>query len=132
MNNKISFDQLVEESDKLRHMTIVPNKDEFPRYKYNDVIDEDMSVKWNREEVIRRNEAYAQEKERLFGVINDAEKSLNNRIKAYISQEVPLSFDKASIIFNRLYVNYHAYSYWEILSHVDEEIDYIQSILKTE
>ena len=130
MNNEILFEQLVEEADKVENMTTIPDKDAFPRYGYDDVIDEDMSVKWNREEVMRRNEAYAQEKKRLFSEINDAEKSLDNMIKAYIAQEVPLSLDKASIIFSKLYEDHHSYGYDNILDHVDEEIHYIQSIVR--
>ena len=132
MNNEILFEELTAEADKLRHMSSIPDKELFHPYPEEYVIDENMSVKWNREEVAKRNEAYAQEKQRLRNAINDAVKSLDNMIKAYIAQEIPVSLDKASIIFNRLYNDHHSYGYSEILDFVDDEIDYIQSIFKTE
>ena len=38
----------------LSHFSCIPDANLFPKYKEGDVIDEDKSVKWNREEVQRR------------------------------------------------------------------------------
>lgn len=130
MNNEISFDQLIEEAAKIADMTYTPDKEKFPKYGKGQIIDEEKSVRWNREEVIKRNEAFDKERHRLISEKSNAERSLDDKIKAYIAQEIPISLDKVSIIFKRLYEDHHAYGYREILEFVYEEIDYVQSILK--
>lgn len=63
-----AYDEFLEEH------SCKPDRDKFPRYVKNEVIDEEKSVKWNREEVERRNLAFDEEVKRL------------NRQKSAISQ----------------------------------------------
>lgn len=93
------------------------------KYRIGDVIDEDKSVKWNREEVDRRNVAYAEELNNL----NKQKNALLNEwvaaVKTYIMEEAKVKQTKADKIYNYLYTQYHAWGLSEVLDHLDELLE---------
>ena len=48
-----------------KNFSYKPNEKEFPKYNRGDIIDEDKSVKWNREEIEKRINMRAEEVKRL-------------------------------------------------------------------
>ena len=86
------------------------------------VFDENKSVKWNKEELLRKNDLFDKDNKRVkkdrFDAIYEAEK----KIWEYISQETGLSEEKARKLWCYVYEKYHAYSsdLWDVL---DDQID---------
>lgn len=80
-------------------------KPAFSKVKENHVFDEDKSVKWNREQVIRNNERYEQEVQRLNTEKNKARDAVYEDIYLYIQKQVGhhLSKEKAKQIWNYIY-----------------------------
>lgn len=54
-----------------KHFDYKPDEKKFPKYNPGDVIDEEKSVKWNREEVERRMDARTKEKKQLRALHNE-------------------------------------------------------------
>ena len=86
-----------------------PDKEEFPYYKEGDVIDEEKSVKWNREEVARRMQLREDESTRLKGLKNNANKEFTYLIIKYIMQETEMNEKQAIIFWNYIELEHHAY-----------------------
>ena len=108
-------------------MSCRPDATVFPKVRDGDVIDEDQSVRWNREEVIRRKTAYAEEVKRLNKIRNLAVNTVTDRAVRLIADELQVKEEKARILWDFLYDKYHAYS--EMFQHVDEYIDLISSVM---
>ena len=108
-------------------MSCRPDVTVFPKARDGDVIDEDQSVRWNREEVTRRKTAYAEEVKRLNKARNLAVNAATDRAVRLIADELQVKEEKARILWNFLYDKYHAYG--EMFQHVDEYIDLIFSVM---
>jgi anaerobic ribonucleoside-triphosphate reductase len=67
------------------------------------VFDEDKSVKWNREEVIRVNNEYKAEEDRLREIRNQSIDDARYKIYKHIAQETNLSIAQASVFWNYVY-----------------------------
>ena len=100
--------------------------DSFQKVKTGDIIDEDKSVRWNREEVERLKEAYDEEVKRLKCKKNGAITDATMRAVRLISQEVEVSEEKARILWDFVYEKYHAYG--EMFQHIDEYIDLVNQM----
>ena len=100
--------------------------DSFQKVKTGDVIDEDKSVRWNREEVERLKEAYDEEVKRLKCKKNGAITDATMRAVRLISQEVEVSEEKARILWDFVYEKYHAYG--EMFQHIEEYIDLVNQM----
>ena len=100
--------------------------DSFQKVKTGDVIDEDKSVRWNREEVERLKEVYAEEVKRLNREKNSAITDATMRAVRLISQEAEVSEEKARILWDFVYEKYHAYG--EMFQHIDEYIDLVNQM----
>ena len=100
--------------------------DSFQKVKTGDVIDEDKSVRWNREEVERLKEVYAEEVKRLNRKKNGAITDATMRAVRLISQEAEVSEEKARILWDFVYEKYHAYG--EMFQHIDEYIDLVNQM----
>ena len=90
------------------------------KYKIGEVIDEDKSVRWNREEVERRNKLHEEEVKRLNTEKNLLHVKWVEAVYAYIMQETGVKEKKAKDIYNYLYTHYHAYGMSEMLNHLDD------------
>lgn len=117
-------------------MSTKPDSAKFRRYNENDIIDENMTVKWNREEIIRRNDAYKAEKARLQADRNEALCSVINDIKEVFSDELStyhLNTKKsgkeiASLIYNKAYEDSHSYGIYDVLQKMDDYMDFIYEL----
>ena len=91
---------------------------DFCKVKPDHIFDEDKSVRWNREEAVRVNNEY-DAKRKILRAERDAAISLvTDRIKKYISINVGCSLQRASLIWNFVYDQYH--------SNVDELFDKLE------
>lgn len=75
------------------------------------IIDEDKTVKWNREEVQRRNEESKLKIQNLRKEENRRFKLLQNDVTQYIVETYNFSLKKAQYIESRCYEHYHSEMY---------------------
>lgn len=90
------------------------------KYKIGEVIDEDKSVRWNREEVEKRNRLREEEVKRLNTEKNRLFIKWIDAVYIYIMQETKVKKEKAKDIYNYLYTEYHNYGLVEVLNHLDD------------
>ena len=102
--------------------------DSFQKVKTGDVIDEDKSVRWNREEVERLKMAYDEEVKRLNRAKNSAIQDATQRAVRLTAEELDVSEDKAQILWDFVYDKYHAYG--EMFQYIEEYIDLVNQMTK--
>ena len=87
------------------------------------VFDENKSVKWNKEEVERRNILHDEEVKQLQKEKNILFNKLVYSVKLYIIEETKVKKATADKIYNYLYNEYHSYGMHEVLNHLDELLE---------
>lgn len=130
--------------EKIDRMPSIPDKEKFAKYKEGYVFDEDKSVKWNREEVERRNKEYKEEQNRLIKEHKDEWDSMINTVKFLIAEELKSILPgakaelihpdnlkkKADLIFTKAWERSHSYGMHEVLTEVEELVDFISDFMK--
>lgn len=91
------------------------------KYQTGYVFDEDKSVRWNREEVERRNKLHDEEVKRLNIEKNRLFIKWIDAVYDYIIQETGVNKEKAKDIYNYLYEEYRNYGL--VLGHLDNLLD---------
>ena len=123
--------------DEAFAISCVPDPTKFKKYRENAVIDENRSVKWNREEIVRRNKIYADEASRLNTIRNHAVHDVEQLVKdliidelKYISKGMSDAWYKnaAKEIYSRAYTEGHHSGMYYIIMHVTEYLDLIESV----
>lgn len=106
----MTYDELLEKWKDFKKLEQQLNEgfssSEVQQWKYipNDlVIDEEKSVKWNREEVVRRREAYKTAKKNRDDGLSNALKELGSYIKEYIQENYEVSDNQYSKMLSFLY-----------------------------
>ncbi len=118
----ISIEDLKYKWDKVSRFSSRPDPERFPIYPKDFVFDEDKSVKWNREERDRANEAVRIEKERLRKVHSDLEEEATDISLKYIMQEAHMNEKQASLLWSYVFEEYHSYMN-DVFSNLDELIE---------
>ena len=95
------YSEVIEKFEKAFNLPTTPKEH---RYSENHIFDEDKSVKWNREEVVRRNEEIRNERNTLqttrYKSINEAEIS----IIEYLCESYPtINESVVKKIYNKIY-----------------------------
>ena len=116
----IRIDELIFLSNKYSDFSCKPT---YKKYKEGTIFDEDKSVKWNREEVAKRNLLYDDEVKNLNRQKNQMYTELINLIKRYITQETKVSDKQATKIWNYVYEEYHSYGLTECINHLDDLLE---------
>lgn len=98
----------------------------FRKVREGDVIDEEKSVRWNREEVQRLKAEYEAEVKRLNTAKNEAVNDVFARAVKLIASDMEVSEEKARILWSFLYDKYH--SGGEMFDQAEEYIDLICKI----
>ena len=114
--------QLYELTDKATEYLEFSCKPSFSKYREGYVIDEDKSVKWNREEVEKHNIRYQEEVKRLNNEKNKLYTELVSTIKEYIIEETNVKKTRAEKIYNYLYEE-HSGNILEMLDYIDDLLD---------
>ena len=123
--NIISLDEVRDEYEGAQMFSCKPDET-FNRPKIGTVLDEDKSVKWNREEVLRLREAYDEEVKRLNTIKNKMCDNAYGTVLKYISQETGLSEEKAKRFWNFVYNKFHAND--DLFWHLDELIEFYNDL----
>ncbi len=122
--------RLSEAEDLPRH----PDYSTLP--KTTDVIDEEKSVRWNREEVERRRQEWIAKRNALLRRRENAVGVVQNdiilQIKKELEEETGKTVDKvvATLLWNKAYERGHAEGFHEIYAAIEDYEDLIISVLK--
>ena len=117
------------EFDIMQKMSCVPQN--IRKVPQNFIFDENQSVKWNKEQVIANNNAYAEEVARLNTLKNKRRDSIYEDIYFTIQCEVghDLSREKAILIWNYAYEQGHSYGISQICNYLEELICLVDRLL---
>lgn len=92
-----------------KNFSYKPDEKEFPKYNRGDIIDEDKSVKWNREEIERRINVRAKEVKRLKTLGNKLDNLYEKTIIKALAKKYKISAKEASIIWGKAYEDSHSF-----------------------
>lgn len=111
----------------------------YPIYAENYIFDENKSVKWNKEEVIKRNKLRDEEIKRCQSireyVIDDFENNIIHCIavelikRNILKPEISTAAEKAIKIFNLAWDKGHSDGIYEVCIYIDEIVDFIEDII---
>ena len=101
------------------------------KYKANEIIDEEKSVRWNREEIERRNAIYDKEVANLNTKRNIARDDMYNMIYAYIIAETncKCNENKAKIIWDYVYRENRHDGIDQIFEALEETLEFVNALL---
>lgn len=105
----VTLEDIKDQCEQAAFDVAKPDPTKFPRYKPGDVIDEEQSVRWNREEVERRMLAWNNEVLRLQSIRQEDHNKATSLAIDYIMQETGLNRKQAKAIQTFVYLKYHGY-----------------------
>lgn len=109
INKETDCDKLVSLSDDFwRTFSCRPDKKEYPYPKAGDILDEDKSVKWNREEVERQRQAYLNRVHELNKCKNAIGNAFDDRIVTLLAKDYGFSKEESRKIWNFAYEQEHS------------------------
>ena len=117
-----SWEQLEDDYHKALAMPYRPDAS-FSNPRAGTIIDEEKSVRWNRDEVQRRQEVYKEESRRLNRLRNAVIASIDNRAVALIAHQSGLSKEKAGILWRFVHEMHPAYG--QMFEVIDQYIDLV-------
>ena len=89
----------------LNEYSCKPNNFKFPKYKIGDIIDKNMSIKWNKEEVDRCIVARNEEVKRLNKEKNEINQLYKNGIIKVFAKEYKITIAETKIFLEEAYYN---------------------------
>lgn len=114
----------------LEEMENMSCKPSYRKPKTGDVVDEDKSVKWNREEVIRLQNSYDEEVKRLNTAKNNRRDELYKELYKVIRSEVGgITIKDAQQIFSYVYNEEHSYGYVEVFNKLEDIVQLVSNII---
>ena len=121
---------LNEVRDDLAKVSDISCKPAFTRPKNGEVIDEDMSVKWNREEVTRLQSIYDEEVKKLNTNKNKYRDKLHKELYKIIQKEVKdISIKDAKSIYDYAWHLGGAVGYNAVFIYLQDDINLVCNIL---
>lgn len=104
----MNYDRYSEVINNYEKASDMPTRTKERTYSADHIFDEEQSVKWNREEVIRRNEEINKERDTLqrarYKAIMDAEEDIVN----YLSENYPkISKEKVRKLFDKIHSEHY-------------------------
>lgn len=130
-DNKLSYDDIYDAVRNEYYKSKVP----YPKrekYAENHIFDENMSVKWNREEVARRNQAYKNALTEYYKGEQEANKKFREDLIQAIMNDTGFSYEKAEMIYGRAYDRGHSSGYYDVITYASEIADFIYDFIRKE
>lgn len=133
--------EIYEEYDKVIQMSCTVSLDEFPIYKEGDIIDENQTVIWNREEVVKRKkareDAIKKNKRIREYAIENIECVIINLTAVELMErdivkngDIKRAVEKAILIYDKAWDSHHSYGMYKVCLCVSELIDFIEEFLE--
>lgn len=113
-----------------KNFSCKPDEKEFPKYNRGDIIDEDKSVKWNREEVERRINVRAEEVKRLQTLRNKLDNLYEKTIIKTLAKKYKISAKEAGIIWEKAYEDSHSFAITSVYDTFLELADMYEELRK--
>lgn len=106
-------------------------KPPYEKYPDNYVIDENRSVKWNRDQIKLHNEQWEKERNSIMEAHLVLMETVLDELYETIQYEVgyDISKDQAITIWNKAYNSGHSYGTYGILTELNNLIEFVQDIL---
>lgn len=110
------------------------SKEAYPErrgYREDHVFDENKSVKWNKEEVVRQNEKIKAQMDAYNKSKSEAQQEFKNDVESYIlnNHNIKDNKDIAEEIYNKAYSDGHSGGLHEILNYADEIASFAETII---
>ena len=112
------------------HFSCKPDEKKFPKYNPGDVIDEEKSVKWNREEVERRMDARTKEKKQLRALHNELNSLYEKTMIKALAKEYKISEEEAGIIWAKAYEDDHPFGMMSVYDKFCELAEMYEELRK--
>lgn len=93
------------------------------KMKIGEVIDENQSVKWNKEQVIKNNDEYERQVKMLNTEKNNRLTKFQELCYSYIIQETGVSMQTAKKIYWYIYQEKHAFGLIEAIASLDDLLE---------
>ena len=133
--------EICEEYEKAAQMSCTVSLDEFPIYKEGDIIDENQTVIWNREEVVKRKkareDAIKKNKRIRELAIESIECIIINLTAVELMKrdivkngDIKRAVEKAILIYDKAWDIGHSYGMHEVCVCVSDFIDLIEEVLE--
>ena len=112
-----------------------PTKPNSKRPKDGEIIDEEKSVRWNREEVVRRQKAWDAECSRLKKAQNAEIEHISEAIELQIQEDIKaktkrsISKKAATILWQKAYDRGHAYCFADIYCAIEDYEELVVAVL---
>lgn len=124
----MELDEIRAQYEHASAMSVTP-REGFMRPKDGAILDEEKSVRWNREEVQRLRKEYSDEAARLSRARGKAiNEAVGNAIQ-WIAENGGFTERQAAVIWNFVYERYHAYM-GDVFNNLDEYMDFVNNIIK--
>ena len=120
---QIIWEQILENKDAYVKAALATIPEDIKKYGKNHIFDEDKSVKWNREEVEKRNAVYENKRLELQDKRLSSFDTFYQSIIIYVQEELSVSQKKAKKIVEYCWQEKHSYGVNDFLIMVEELID---------
>lgn len=119
--DKMSFatDVASEYNKFLLDFSCKPDRSKFPYPKVGTVIDEEKSVRWNREEAEKQRAAYAEEVARLNKEKNEISLLYEEEMVKKLAKEYGMSLQEAKVVYKYSYEKGHSDGVFSVLNEFD-------------
>ena len=116
----VQIEDLIELADAWNRFSCKPVR---RKMKTGEVIDENKSVKWNRDQVCKNNEEYEDEVNRLNTEKNNRLSEFQANCFSYIMQETGVSLERAKKIYWYIYNEKHYYGLYDCIASLDDLLE---------
>ena len=125
-----NWDDIQQEYEEMKAMPCVPEN--LRKVPENHVFDENQSVKWNRQMVVKNNTEYHAEVARLNTIKNEKRDSIHEDIYVAIQSEVGhgLTREGAYLIWNHAYENGHSWGIHQVRNELERLIELVTEVLE--
>ena len=131
INKEKNLEKLVNDYEVFyMHFSCRPDREEYPYPKKDTVIDENQSVKWNREEVNRQRATFEKRVEDLNKWKNKLNNQYEHRIITLLGKENSISYDESSLIWSYAYMDGHSSGVRNVISIYCDLIDLYDDLLR--
>lgn len=113
-----------------KNFSCKPDEKEFPKYNRGDIINEDKSVKWNREEVERRINVRAEEVKQLQTLRNKLDNLYERTIIKALAKKYKISIKEVGIIWAKAYEDGHSFGVTFVYDIFSELADMYEELRK--
>lgn len=113
-----------------KNFSCKPDEKEFPKYNSGDIIDEDKSVKWNREEIERRINVRAEEVKRLQTLRNKIDNLYEKTAIKVLAKQYKISIKEAGILWRKAYEDDHSFGVKSVYDTFVELADMYEELRK--